>query len=218
MRMKKKISFLIFGVILFALISNVIGYQEYLYRWKDNGVDSTGCHGSNEASENGTLVLTLNFTGTLEPLEEFNITIEVLNFTEAIADPYVRRFTLGIPGNMADNAEFSSPLDHQRLNRGEKVGDPYGNYSVTDGDNEFILFAPENPGTYTLGAVAIAGMNQTDERQFAQVYVEGTIEITVVSSEAPATIPGFQLLLVIIPLSVVMLGILLKRKVKTSEK
>jgi len=320
MRMKKKLVLSIMGLMLFASISGALGYQEYLYRWKDDGSGEdhlTGCHKNvSNSTANGTLVITLSYTGTLEPLEEFNVTLEIFNFTEAIEEPYNRRVTLGIPGYMEDNEQFSSSMDHQTLNRGERVDATYGSYSPSDDDNVFVLFAPANPGTYTLGAVAIAAVNQSNAGGYNQTYVEGTIEITVVSLDdvtdpiisadtddfsvendytgetvswtatdanpdtytithngivvvtatawvsgtevqysipdslaevnhvytieftddaghsvrdtvvvtvgaapaAPATIPGFQLLFVIVPLTFGLLVILLKRKVKTSEK
>ncbi len=224
MRMKQKISLLLFGLILFASISTAFGYHEYIYRWEDDGAVGVGCHGSATASENGTMVLTLNVTGTLEPLEEFNVTITLSGFTEALLDPYDDRFTLGIGGEMGDSPEFSSSKNENVIKRREKVDengtyenpkDRYGNLSYS---NVFILLAPANPGTYALGAVAIAGMNQTDEHYYAQIYVEGSIEITVVGPETTPAIPGFQALYIIVPSVIVAMAVLLKRKTRISEK
>lgn len=168
-----------------GIIGVAAGYQEYLYRWINDGAGGThgACHGSpnTKASVNGTLVLSVNVTGDLSPLQPFTLEVDILNFTEANLNPYEGRFTLGVPGYQGDNAKFTSSLSHQTLNRRESV-DAWGSYNPDDDDNKFILHAPTQAGTYDLVAVAIAGMNQTDYSPYNLTYVQGSVQITVVGS------------------------------------
>lgn len=183
MRKTKLFSLLILSALLFGVIGGVVGYQEYLYRWNNDGAGGThgGCHGgaNTKPSVTGTLVLTINETGDLLIGQSFELSVAVLNFTEAKLSPYDDRFTLGVPGYLGDNALFTSGLSLQTLNRGEKV-DTYGSYNDSNADNEFILFAPKVPGLYNLTAVAIAGMNQTNEKQYNLTYVEGYTSVNVI--------------------------------------
>ncbi|KKL67888.1 hypothetical protein LCGC14_2130480 [marine sediment metagenome] len=183
MRKNKLISMLIFSALIFGTIGGAIGYQEYIYRWVNNGAGGThgACHGSSNTKESvlGTMVLTINETGNLLTGQAFELSVAVLNFTEANLAPYNGRFTLGVPGYQGDNALFTSGLSHQTLNRGEAV-DTWGSYNDSNADNEFMLFAPMIPGTYNLTAVAIAGMNQSDESSYNLTYVQEYISINVV--------------------------------------
>jgi hypothetical protein len=84
------------------------------------------------------------------------------------------------------------------LNRGEQV-DVYGSYNPNDNDNKFDLVAPSKAGTYTLVALAIAGMNQTDASAYNLTYIEDSIQITVEGSSPvdAGTIPGASLTIII---------------------
>lgn len=185
-----------------GIIGGAVGYQEYIYRWINNGAGGThgACHGSanTKASVNGTLVLSINVTGNLSPLQHFTLEVDVLNFTEANLNPYEGRFTLGVPGYQGDNAKFTSSLADQTLNRREQV-DVWGSYDPSDDDNKFKLRAPTQAGTYDLVAVAIAAVNQTDSSAYNITYVQGLIQITVVGSigSTPATISGGILVIIV---------------------
>lgn len=195
MKKTKIFALLIFSALIFGVIGGVVGYQEYLYRWEDNGGGGThgGCHHDDSVpSVIGTLVLTVNETGNLSPGQAFTLEIDVLNFTEATVDPYVRsgsgRVSVGLPGYKGDNAKFTLALNHQTLNRGEKL-DQWGSYDPGDTDNVFELFAPMEAGTFELWAVVMAAMNQTDTESFNITYVEDFVTITVVAPSGPATGP-----------------------------
>jgi hypothetical protein len=196
-----------------GIVGVALGYQEYLYRWINNGQGGThgACHGSanTKASVNGTVVLSINVTGNLSPLQPFTLEVDILNFTEANLDPYEGRFTLGVPGYQGDNALFTSSLAHQTLNRRERV-DEWGSYDPTDNDNKFDLLAPSKAGTYDLMAVAIAGMNHTAISAYNLTFVQGSIEITVTGSIGATTdtISG-GVLTIIIGSSVAVLTVLI---------
>ncbi|MHA2035490.1 MAG: hypothetical protein ACW98X_03595 [Promethearchaeota archaeon] len=193
MRKTKIISLIIFSTILLGSIGGVVAYQEYIYRWVNNGAGGThgACHGSanTKASVNGTLVLTVNETGSLSPGQAFTIEVDILNFTEANLAPYDGRVTVGVPGYQGDNAKFTSSLAHQTLNRRESV-DSYGSYDPGDTDNVFELHAPTAAGVYDLVAVVIAGVNQTDASAYNLTYVQDSVQITVVAPSGPTTPPA----------------------------
>ncbi|MFX0034881.1 MAG: hypothetical protein ACFE9I_04475 [Candidatus Hermodarchaeota archaeon] len=224
MRKTKILSLLIFSALLIGIIGVAVGYQEYIYRWVNNGAGGThgACHDSTKtkSSVNGTLVLSINVTGDLSPLQHFTLEVDVLNFTEANLDPYAGRFTLGVPGYRGDNALFTSSVAHQTLNRGEQV-DSYGSYDPSDNDNKFDLIAPNKAGTYDLYAVAIAGMNQTDASFYNLTYVEDSIEITVTGSTGTGaeTISG-GILTIVIGSSVAVTSVLIltvRKRMKKKE-
>jgi hypothetical protein len=110
---------------------------------------------------------------------------------------------------------FASSLASQTLNRRENV-DIYGSYDPGDNDNKFDLIAPSEAGTYTLVALVIAGMNQTDISAYNLTYVQDSIEITVAGSPTPSsggTINGANLTIVIGSILAVSTSlILIKRK------
>ena len=146
----------------------------------------------------GSLILSINVTGDLSQLQHFTLEVDILNFTEANLDPYDGRVTIGVPGHQGDNALFTSSLASQTLNRRESV-DIYGSYNPSDNDNKFDLVAPSEAGTYTLVALAIAGMNQTEISAYNLTYVQDSIQITV---EGPTpsdagTIMGANLTIII---------------------
>ncbi|MHA1915456.1 MAG: hypothetical protein ACW986_10185 [Promethearchaeota archaeon] len=218
MKKTKLFSLTILSVLLLGTIGGVVGYQEYIYRWINNGAGGThgACHGSanTKASVLGTLVLTVNETGNLSPGQPFELSVAVLNFTEANLDPYDGRFTLGVPGYQGDNAKFSSALSHQTLNRRESV-DSYGSYNHSGSNNEFDLFAPTTAGTFDLVAVAIAGINQTDLTAYNLTFVQDSIQVTVVGSMGTqATISGGVLTVIIsstLAVSTVLIIVMRKR-------
>jgi len=197
----KILSLLIFITLFMGIAGAVIGYQEYLYRWNNDGNGGThgGCHGgaNTKASVTGTLVLSINETGDLSPSQHFTLEVDILNFTEANLVPYDGRVTVGVPGYQGDNALFTSSLASQTLNRRESV-DTYGSYNPGNNNNKFELIAPSKAGTYTLFAVVICAVNQTDASPYNLTYVENSIQITVVGPTPPASgIPGANLPIVI---------------------
>ncbi|MFW9825376.1 MAG: hypothetical protein ACFFE4_20715 [Candidatus Thorarchaeota archaeon] len=201
MRKTKILSLIIFSTILFGTIGGVVAYQEYIYRWINDGAGGThgACHGSanTKASVNGTLVLTVNETGNLSPGQAFTIEVDILNFTEANLSPYDGRVTIGVPGYQGDNAKFTSALSHQTLNRREQV-DSYGSYDPGNTNNVFELFAPKTAGTYDLVAVAIAAVNQTDASAYNITFVQDSVQITVVgTSGGGGTISGGLLVIIV---------------------
>ena len=216
MKKTKILSLTIFLTLLIGITGATLGYQEYFYRWVE-GTTHGGCHGGANTKESvtGTLVLSINVTGDLSPSQHFTLEVDILNFTEANLDPYDGRFTVGVPGHQGDNALFASSLASQTLNRKESV-DIYGSYDPGDNDNKFDLIAPSEAGTYTLVALVIAGMNQTDISAYNLTYVQDSIEITVAGSPTPTnggTINGANLTIVIGSILAVSTSlILIKRK------
>ena len=229
MKKTKLISLVILSALLFGIVGSAVAYQEYVYRWKDNGSGNEhgACHDSDLTMESaaGSLTLTINETGNLSPGQAFTLDVIVNNFTEATVDPYVRsgkgRVTLGVPGYMGDNAKFTSSLSHQTLNRGESL-DPWGSYNDTT-DNEFMLYAPIANGTYHLWAVVIAGINQTSDNHAEDApltYLEDSITIIVVAPAAGGdggTIPGGILAITIGSVFVVTLVVVVKKKNKMKK-
>lgn len=201
MKKTKLLTVIIFVALFTGVVGAAAGYQEYIYRWVNDGAGGThgGCHGgtNTKASVTGTLVLSINVTGDLSPLQHFTLEVDILNFTEANLAPYDGRVTIGVPGHVGDNGLFTSSLATQTLNRRESV-DSYGSYDPNDNDNKFDLIAPNNAGTFNLYAVAIAGMNQTDGEAYNLTYVEDSIQVTVVGAAGPGgTIPGAYLSVII---------------------
>ncbi|MFX0049130.1 MAG: hypothetical protein ACFE8G_13365 [Candidatus Hermodarchaeota archaeon] len=200
MKKTKILSLTIFLTILIGITGVTMGYQEYFYRWKDdgNGGSHDSCHGvnNNRQSVMGSLVLSINVTGNLSPLQHFTLEIDILNFTEANEAQYEGRVTLGVPGHQGDNALFTSSLASQTLNRRESV-DTYGSYNPGDNDNKFDLVAPSQAGTYTLVALAIAGMNQSTVSAYNLTYVQDSIQITVEGVAPSGTIFGANLAIII---------------------
>ena len=204
MKKTKILSLTIFLTLLIGITGATMGYQEYFYRWIEGGTHG-GCHGGANTKESvlGSLVLSVNETGDLSPLQHFTLEIDILNFTEANLDPYDGRVTVGVPGHQGDNALFTSSLASQTLNRRESV-DIYGSYNPGDNDNKFDLIAPSEAGTYTLVALVIAGMNQTDVSAYNLTYVQDSIQITVEGpTPPPSGIPGADLPIVIGSVAVV---------------
>lgn len=225
--MKKNIFVLSITAFLFlGVIFSVNAYHEYIYRWE--GADHGGCAHDGPgaiASVTGTLVLTVNETGNLAPYQLFTLEIDVLNFTEAIPDPYYGRIMVGIPGMIGDNDDFSISPGSQNFNRRESV-DAYGSYNPGDTDNVFELMAPGVAGTYTLYGLALAGVNQSsdfsDKVEAAEMnitFVQDSVTITVVAPEAPPTpeapgIPGYALPVIVATVAVVSAVLIIKRKRK----
>lgn len=222
--MKKKIFVLSISAFLFiGVIFSANAYHEYISRWE--GVGHGGCSHSGPgtiASVTGTLVLTVNETGNLAPYQLFTLEIDVLNFTEAIPDPYYGRIMVGIPGMIGDNDDFSLSPGSQILNRRESV-DAYGSYNPNDTDNVFELMAPGAAGTYTLYGLALAGVNQSsvfsDTVEHAEVnitFVEDSVTITIVAQSVPEApgIPGYALPVMVATVAVVAAVLIIKRKRK----
>jgi len=195
----KILSLTIFLTLLIGITGATMGYQEYFYRWVE-GTTHGGCHGgaNTKASVLGSLVLSINETGDLSPSQHFTLEVDILNFTEANLEPYDGRVTVGVPGHQGDNGLFTSSLASQTLNRRESV-DSYGSYNPGDNDNKFDLIAPSEAGTYTLVALAIAGMNQSDTSAYNLTFVQDSIQITVVGPTPSAgdTIYGANLAIII---------------------
>ena len=136
MKNKKIFVFSITALLFMGVIFSANAYHEYITTWEGPAHEHCG-HDASTASVNGTLTLTLNFTGTLEPYQMFEIAIEVNNFTEATLDPFYNKTMLGIPGVgeegvVIDNHLFSSPLGEHILNRRENV-DRWGSYDGRKG-------------------------------------------------------------------------------------
>ena len=224
MKKAKILSLLIFLTLFMGIAGAALGYQEYLYRWSNDGAGGThgGCHGGANTKESvtGTFLLSINETGDLAPLQHFTLEVDVLNFTEANLAPYDGRITLGVPGHQGDNALFTSSLASQTLNRRESV-DIYGSYDPSDSDNKFDLVAPSEAGTYTLVAVAICGVNQTDASAYNLTYIEDSIQITVVGptppTPPPSGIPGANLPIVIGSIAVVSASLIFIIKKRTKK-
>ncbi|MBY9009498.1 MAG: hypothetical protein KGD74_06505 [Candidatus Lokiarchaeota archaeon] len=199
MKKTKLLSLTIFLTLLVGITGATMGYQEYFSKWIEGGTHG-GCHGGANTSESvmGNLVLSINVTGDLSPLQHFTLEVDILNFTEANLDPYGGKVTVGVPGHQGDNGLFTSSLASQTLNRGESVN-IYGSYNPGDNDNKFDLVAPSKAGNYTLVALAIAGMNHTDVSAYNLTYVQDSIQIIVVGSTPTdaGTIPGVNLTIII---------------------
>ena len=228
MKKTKLMSLVILSALLIGIIGSSAAYQEYLYRWKDDGDggDHASCHGTTIESTTGSLTLTINETGNLSPGQAFTLDVIINNFTEATVDPYTRsgagRVTLGVPGYMGDNAMFTSSLSHQTLNRGERL-DEWGSYT-DNSDNEFMLFAPGAAGTYELWAVVIAGVNQSSDNhadEYNITYLEDSMTITVVApvggGDGGGTIAGDILLITVGSAFIVTIVVVVKKKNKMKK-
>ena len=220
MKKTKILSLLIFLTLLLGIIGMAVGYQEYLYNWS-GGTHAAPCHGTANTRESvsGSLVLSVNVTGNLSPEQHFTLEIDILNFTEANLSPYNGRVTIGVPGHVGDNALFTSSLASQTVNRRESV-DVYGSYNPSNNNNKFDLIAPTKGGTYSLYAVAIAGMNQTDASAYNLTYIQGSIQITVVGPTPPdAGIPGANLPIIIGSIAAVSasLIVIIRKRTKKSR-
>ena len=228
---KKLFSLAIVALIAIGGLASVYGYQEYFYRWSDNGGggDHGGCaHDGTQSdpsipleSTNGTLNITLETTGTIHPYDEIEITFDIFNFTEALITQYFVnssysgeswRVSHGIPGYRGDNALFTMNTSHQYMNRGESL-DALGNM-IDDNDAKYILYAPSSAGVYTLVVTAMGAMNQSSMEAYNITYIEGSIQITVVAA-APAapggdSIPGFLTIILVSSITVTVFAVVLK--------
>ena len=226
MKKTKILSLLIFLTLFIGIAGAALGYQEYLYRWINNGAGGThgGCHSGANTKESitGTFVLSINETGNLAPSQHFTLEVDILNFTEANLAPYDGRVTIGVPGYQGDNALFTSSLASQTLNRRESV-DSYGSYNPSNSNNQFDLVAPSEAGNYTLVAVAICGVNQSDASAYNLTYVQASIQITVVGPTPPTPptsgIPGANLPVVIGSIAAVSASLvfLIRKRTKKSR-
>ena len=220
MKKTKILSLLIFLTLFMGIAGAAIGYQEYLYNWS-GGTHAAPCHGTTNTREsvNGSLVLSVNVTGNLSPEQHFTLEIDILNFTETNLSPYNSRVTIGVPGHVGDNALFTSSLASQTVNRRESV-DGYGSYNPGDNDNKFDLVAPSEAGTYTLVALAICGVNQTDASAYNITYIQDSIQITVVGPNPPSSgIPGANLPIVVGSIAAVSasLIVIIRKRMKKSR-
>ncbi len=213
----------------FGLIGAVVGYQEYIHEFTGPS-HSWGCHGAGSASVGGSLILQVNETGTLAPNQAFELRIQVRNFTEAVAAPYLSRVTIGVPGEYLDNARFSlASLAGQNLNRREQLNATadYSNFNFSSGlyldvDNLFVLRAPDTAGNFNLGAVAIAAFNGTapsNSADYTPRWVLGSVTITVVApTGTPDALPGYFTPVVVAAIGVGVItvaAIALKKKNRT---
>ncbi len=242
--MKKKI--FVFSISLFLFLGVIISanaYQEYITTWEGPAHEHCG-HDASTPSADGTLVLTLSETGNLEPYQEFNVSLAVSNFTEALEEPFNGKVLLAIPGVGAegvviDNHLFSSPLGIHTLNRREDV-DIWGSINEdtkltsrgnpSPMDATFTLLAPGEAGTYTLMGLAICGVNQSsaylgsvEDSEVNITYVEGTITVTVVAAPenggGGGTIPGFITIVLLSSVGVTVVAVVLavRRKKRIVE-
>jgi len=220
--MKKKLFVISITALLFmGIIYSVNGYHELIKTWE--GVAHEHCgHDASTPSAIGTLELSINESGDLEPYQAFVLTIVVKNFTEAIGDPYYGRIMIGVPGVAADavvmdNHLFSLPLGSPRFSRRRSV-DSYGSYNTSGSSNKFTLLAPGVAGTFDLMGLALAGVNQSgdfaapvNDAEMNITYIEETISITVVGTP-PGTgdsIPGFITLVLLSSIGVTVLAVVL---------
>jgi len=226
---KKKIFVISITALLFmGVIFSVNAYHEYIGwaaggdQWEGAGHDGCGHQGVTGAiaSVNATLDLTLNFTGDLAPREIFELEIDVLNFTEALATVYARRIMLSIPSGVGDNHLFSSPIGAQTFNRRERVDSTWGSYNPSDDDNVFILEAPKEAGVYDLYGLVLVAMNHSagDGSAYNITFVQDSVSITVVApSDPPADppasgIPGYILPVMVATIAIVGAVLIIKRK------
>ena len=223
---KKLISLTVLAIIAIGSVASVYGYQEYFYRWGEDGEgEHGGCdHDVDPAVESvlGSVGITLITTGTIAPYGEIEIMIEVFNFTECLEDPFDGRMIHGIPGYRGDNSEFSIPTGNHSENRRERVDDwgSYLNASLSGhsaGGNYYHLLAPGAAGTYELVITSMAALNHSSGDEYSIVYVEGSIDITVVGSAgagSPSTIPGFITAVMLSSVGVAVLAVVLKARKK----
>ena len=218
---KKLFSLTLVAIIAIGGLASVYGYQELIWEWEGAGHSACGHQGVSGAYESaiGTVVLTVNESGTLAPYQRFTLEIDVLNFTEAIPDPYYRRIMVCIPGMIGDNDDFSSSPGSQTMNRKERVDDTYGSYDPSDSDNVFELMAPGAAGTYNLYGLALAGFNHTSTNFYANVtndmemnitFVQDFVVIEVVAPSGAGSIPGFLTIVLISSISVAVFAVVLK--------
>ena len=104
--------------------------------------------------------MTLEDSCSISPYREIEIFFDILDFTDAFADPYERKFSHGIPLHKDDNSEFYMNNSHQHMNRRELVGAIFNSY-IDDGHAEHILYAPTTAENYTLVVTALTAMNNT---------------------------------------------------------
>jgi len=225
---KKLFSLTIVAIIAIGSLASVYGYHELIWEWEGAGHSACGHQGVTGAAESaiGTLVLTVNETDPLAPYQKFTLEIDVLNFTEAIPDPYYRRIMVCIPGMIGDNDDFSSSPGTQIMNRRERVDDTYGSYDPSDTDNVFELIAPGAAGNYTLFGLVLAGFNHSGSAPAANdaemniTFIQDSVDIEVVAPAGPGngngngtpvdSIPGFLTIVLVSSISIAVFAVVLK--------
>ncbi|KKN00788.1 hypothetical protein LCGC14_1134370 [marine sediment metagenome] len=188
MRRKNFLKLSILAVLVISIAGGVSAYHEYVYTFDET--HTSGCHnnGNDGESAGGSLHVTATPSGNLEPYQAFEITVDILNFTELDASTYENRTTIGISKDMGDNAAFFRGVSNKSFSRRIKV-DENGDKAGTT----FGVVAPATPGNYDLVVVAIAAMNQSTASGYNFTFAQGTLAITVVAPStggASATISG----------------------------
>jgi hypothetical protein len=204
---KKLLSLILFSLFVFGTIGFATAWPGYMTEWEET--DHGSCHaGTYTESTAGFMNVTLNPTGELDPGQQFNVTIDINDFTEAAS----KIVYVGISARLGDNNKFFLGVQNvsgDTLLESYEVGlDASGNSNVTA---KFVVYAPTAGGSYTFVIVALEG-GESLGTVHPFDYVKAGISVSVYSS--PSGIPGYDLVIIIgIGLfTVISIGLLINKK------
>ena len=194
--MNKK--FLRLFIILFfflAIVGTVSAWPGYLIEWEET--DHGSCHAGTYTESTGTLTATITpaniTTATLDPGTRFNVTLDITGFTAAAN----KHIVVGVSAQISDNHEFflgvHNDIGDLEANAFEVGLDASGNANNTV---TIIVYAPTTGGTHTLTIVAVDGGESFSTVQPFN-YLKTQITVTV-KSTGGGTIPGFELIFILI--------------------
>ena len=189
MRRKNFIKLSILAVLVISIAGGASAYHELIYEFD---ATHTQCHGVNDGeSQDGLITMVLTPGGSLETLEAFTITFEVHNFTELDNGAYQNRTTVGLSKEFGDNAEFLRGVSDVSFMRRVHVDENgFGNETHSGDPLTLDAVAPKTAGIYNLTLIAVAGMNQTDEKDYNFTFAQGSIMVTVVAASTGGSISG----------------------------
>ncbi|MFX0099613.1 MAG: (Fe-S)-binding protein, partial [Candidatus Hodarchaeota archaeon] len=212
---KKRILSTLLGIgILLAIVPTVLGNYGLFPNF--SGDSHGGCHvGTNPESSNGWIYVTSN-ASTVDPSEEFMLSVQVVTFTEAAN----ANISIGFPDNRGNNNYFTFSIKY------------FNNITLDGSGNSTVLYftviAPSEDGDYTLVVDALKGHINGTAKNFN--WTAGSVGVTVSSiiGGGPTTLLGqfiefitnpyvFYSLITILLGILMGLGIKLKRRLDRSR-
>ena len=211
-KVKKKIlTLILFTIFILGVTGVATAWPGYMTEWQET--DHGSCHtGTYTESTSGFMTVTINPTGELDPGQQFNVTIEINNFTEAAS----KHIYVGISARLGDNHEFFLGVQNvstDALMESFEVGlDASGNSNNTA---KFVVYAPTQGGSYTFVIVALEG-GESFPTAHPFDYVKAGINVSVSSPPGMPGIPGYDLFIIIGIgiITVVPIGLLIRKKVR----
>ncbi len=189
---KKNLPILILTFLVVGVIGVASAWPGYMIEWQET--DHGSCHaGGYTVSATGAMTAIIDpANATLEPGEQFTVTLSITSFTEAAN----KDIFVGISAKLGNNDKFFYGV--QNIS-GEFHVESYNTTLDGSGDTTapitIVVYAPTKGGTYTLTVVALEGGESYGTVQPFD-YIKTEIEITVPGGDGGADIPGYNIILI----------------------